>query len=210
MKMKFDENGLIVAIAQDALTGDVLMQAFMNEEAYKLTLETGYMHYYSRSRKCLWKKGETSGHVQKVVAGSVDCDGDCALFKVIQTGVSCHTGNKTCFFNEVIPNNEIDYRIIFDVLDTIRDRKANPVEGSYTNYLFKKGLDKILKKIGEESTETVIAAKNNDKKELTMELSDLVYHTLVLMEQTGIQPKDIFEELMSREGRKPEEKYKNR
>lgn len=208
--MKFDDKGLIVAIAQDALTGDVLMQAFMNEEAYKLTLETGYMHYYSRSRKCLWKKGETSGHVQKVVGGSIDCDEDCVLFKVLQTGVSCHTGNKTCFFTEIVANNQVDYRIIFDVLDTIKHRKENPVEGSYTNYLFKKGLDKILKKIGEEATETVIAAKNIDKKELTMELSDLVYHILVLMEQTGLEPKDIFGELMEREGRKPEEKYKNR
>ena len=146
--MKFDDNGLIVAIAQDALTGDVLMQAYMNEEAYNKTLQTGYMHYYSRSRKCLWKKGETSGHYQKVVGVKLDCDGDCALFTVLQTGASCHTGNKTCFFTEIVPNNEMDYRIVFDVLDTIKDRKLNPVEGSYTNYLFNKGLDKILKKVG--------------------------------------------------------------
>lgn len=208
--MKFDEKGLIVAIAQDALTGDVLMQAYMNEESYKLTLETGYMHYYSRSRKSLWKKGETSGHFQKVVEAKEDCDGDCLLFKVLQTGVSCHTGNKTCFFTDIVQNNEVDYRIILDVLDTIKDRKNNPKEGSYTNYLFNKGLDKILKKIGEEATETVIAAKNSDKKELTMEISDLVYHILVLMEQTGLEPLDIFKELMRREGRAPEEKYKNR
>lgn len=208
--MKFDDNGLIVAIAQDALTGDVLMQAYMNEEAYNKTLQTGYMHYYSRSRKCLWKKGETSGHYQKVVGVKLDCDGDCALFTVLQTGASCHTGNKTCFFTEIVPNNEMDYRIVFDVLDTIKDRKLNPVEGSYTNYLFNKGLDKILKKVGEETTETVIAAKNNNKKELVMEISDLVYHLLVLMEQTGLEPKDIFAELMAREGRKPDEKYKNR
>jgi phosphoribosyl-ATP pyrophosphohydrolase/phosphoribosyl-AMP cyclohydrolase len=208
--MKVDEKGLIVAIAQDALTGDVLMQAYMNEEAYKLTLETGYMHYYSRSRKCLWKKGETSGHFQKVVEAREDCDGDCLLFKVLQTGASCHTGNKTCFFTDIIPNTEVDYRIVFDVLDTIKDRKKNPVEGSYTNYLFKKGLDKILKKIGEEATETVIAAKNKDKNELTMEISDLIYHILVLMEQTGLEPSDIYKELMRREGRAPEEKYKNR
>lgn len=208
--MKFDENGLIVAIAQDALTGDVLMQAFMNEEAYNLTLQTGYMHYFSRSRKCLWKKGETSGHFQRVVGGKIDCDSDCVLFEVIQTGVSCHTGNKTCFFREIMPNNEVDYRIVFDVLDTIKQRKANPVEGSYTNYLFNKGIDKILKKVGEEATETVIAAKNNDKEELTAELSDLLYHALVLMEQTDIQPNDIFQELMRREGRKPKEKYKQK
>lgn len=209
MKLKFDENGLIVAIAQDALNGDILMQAFMNEEAYNLTLETGYMHYYSRSRKCLWKKGETSGNVQKVVGGSIDCDYDCVVFKVLQTGVSCHTGNKTCFFTPIKENTKVDYRIVFDVLDTIRNRKLNPVEGSYTNYLFNKGLDKILKKVGEEATETVIAAKNNDKKELAMEISDLAYHLLVLMEEIGIEPKDIFEELMEREGRKPKEKYKN-
>ena len=208
--MKYDEKGLIVAIAQDALTGDVLMQAFMNKEAYEKTLETGFMHYYSRSRNCLWKKGETSGNVQKVVGGSIDCDGDCALFKVLQTGVSCHTGNKTCFFTSIKENKEVDYRILFDVADTIKKRKQAPVEGSYTNYLFTKGLDKILKKVGEESTETVIAAKNNDKKELTMEISDLLYHILVLMEEMNLQPKDIFSELMKRYGKKPEEKYKNR
>ena len=117
--MKFDDNGLIVAIAQDALTGDVLMQAYMNEEAYNKTLQTGYMHYYSRSRKCLWKKGETSGHYQKVVGVKLDCDGDCALFTELQTGAACHTGNKTCFFTEIVPNNEMDYHV-FDVLDTIK------------------------------------------------------------------------------------------
>lgn len=205
--MKFDEKGLVVAIAQDALTGDVLMQAFMNEEAYQKTLETGFMHYYSRSRKCLWKKGETSGNVQKVVGGQIDCDSDCVLFKVLQTGVSCHTGHKTCFFTDIIENNEVDYRIIFDVLETIKDRKENPVKGSYTNYLFEKGLDKILKKIGEEATESVIAAKNKDKVELSNELSDLVYHIMVLMINEGLEPKHIFKVLMEREGRKPEEKY---
>ncbi len=207
--MKFDEKGLIVAIAQDALTGDVLMQAYMNKEALKLTQETGYMHYYSRSRQCLWKKGETSGNIQKVVGGWKDCDGDCVLFKVLQTGVSCHTGNKTCFFTEIFANNEVDYRIVFDVLETIKDRKVNPIKGSYTNYLFKEGLDKILKKIGEEATETVIAAKNNNKAELSMEISDLIYHMLILMEDRGIEPRDIFQELMKRQGKKPKAKYDN-
>lgn len=208
--MTFDKDGLIVAIAQDAVTGEVLMQAYMNEEAYKKTMETGVMHYYSRSRKAQWQKGETSGNIQQVVSAHEDCDGDALLFKVKQTGVACHTGNRSCFFNELKDTQGADGKIVFDVLRTIKERKVKPVEGSYTNYLFTKGLDKILKKIGEEATETVIAAKNKDKKELTMELSDLLYHALVLMVNEGIEPDDVFAELMAREGRAPEAKYKNK
>ncbi|HHU43623.1 MAG: bifunctional phosphoribosyl-AMP cyclohydrolase/phosphoribosyl-ATP diphosphatase HisIE [Bacillota bacterium] len=208
--MKFDDKGLIVAIMQDALTGDVLMQAYMNKEAFDKTMETGYMHFYSRSRKCLWKKGETSGNVQKVVGVKIDCDKDSVLFKVLPAGPSCHTGNRTCFFTTLKENKEADYRIIFDIMDTIKSRRENPVEGSYTNYLFDKGLDKILKKVGEETSETIIAAKNKDKKELTMEISDLIYHILVLMEEADLSPKDIYQELIKRFGKKPDEKYKNR
>lgn len=208
--MKFDDKGLIVAIMQDALTGDVLMQAYMNKEAFDKTMETGYMHFYSRSRKCLWKKGETSGNVQKVVGVKIDCDKDSVLFKVLPAGPSCHTGNRTCFFTTLKENKEADYRIIFDIMDTIKSRRENPVEGSYTNYLFDKGLDKILKKVGEETSETIIAAKNKDKKELTMEISDLIYHILVLMEEADLSPKDIYQELIKRFGKKPDKKYKNR
>ena len=208
--MKFDEKGLITAIAQDAVTNEVLMVAYMNEATYKETLETGYMTYFSRSKNARWKKGETSGHVQKVVSVSEDCDGDALLFKVNQTGVACHTGARSCFFNTLKDTGGADGRIVFDVLRKIKERKEKPVEGSYTNYLFTKGLDKILKKVGEEATEAVIAAKNKDKKELTNELSDLLFHTLVLMVNENIEPDDIFSVLMEREGKPAEPKYKNK
>lgn len=207
--LKYNKDGLIVAVVQDITTGDVLMQAYMNEQAIKDTLDSGFMNYYSRSRNSQWKKGETSGHTQEVVELYYDCDKDCILAKVIQKGAACHTGNKSCFFTK-LAEGEIapDYSIVNSVYKTIIDRKNNPVEGSYTNYLFAKGTDKICKKIGEEATESVIAAKNKDKQELTMELSDLLYHSLVLMANEGITPEDIFSELMKREGRAPHPKYK--
>lgn len=205
--MKFDDKGLIVCITQDAVNGDVLMVAYMNQEAFDKTMETGIMHYFSRSRNCLWKKGETSGHYQKVVSAYEDCDKDALLFKVIQTGVACHTGNRTCFFSELANTNEVDFKIVGDVMATIKDRKIHPIEGSYTNYLFAKGRDKICKKFGEEAVESVIAAKNNDKKELIMELSDVVYHALVLMENEGLEIEDILKELIKREGRAAEAKW---
>ena len=211
MEYKFDENGLLCAIAQDAETGEVLMQAFMNREAIDKTLETGFAHYYSRSRKCLWKKGETSGNVQRVIGIKYDCDADCLLLRIDQKGAACHTGERSCFHRELKKFSEkADYRIVFAVRDTIRGRKENPVEGSYTNYLFRKGTDKICKKIGEEASEVIIAAKNKDKRELTCELSDLLYHALVLMENEGVEMEDVFQELEAREGRPAEEKYKNR
>ena len=198
--IKFDEKGLIPAIAQDSATQAVLMLAYMNEEALKLTLETGYMHYYSRSRKSLWKKGETSGHVQRVVALSYDCDGDAILAQVEQTGPACHTGNYSCFFNKVLEQEKphSDAGILDRLFDVILDRKANPQEGSYTNFLCDKGIDKILKKVGEESAEVIIAAKNPDNGELRYEAADLLYHLLVLLAEKGMSPVDIYDELESR------------
>lgn len=210
-KLKFDEKGLIVGIAQDAVTGEVLMQAYMNQESIDKTLETGFATYFSRSRQKLWMKGEESGHTQKVVSIKYDCDADCILMQVIQEGCACHTGNRTCFYRDLkeMPTFP-DYKIIKNIVDTIKERKENPVKGSYTNYLLDRGVDKICKKIGEEASEVIIASKNNDKKEITMEISDLVYHTLVLMEDRNISLLDVFGELMEREGRPPEPKYLTR
>ena len=198
--IKFDEKGLIPAIAQDCSSQAVLMLAYMNEEALRLTLESGYMHYYSRSRNCLWKKGETSGHVQKVVSLSYDCDGDAILAQVEQTGPACHTGSYSCFFNKILEQEKAhsDAGIIDRLFSVIMDRKTNPQEGSYTNYLFDKGIDKILKKVGEESAETIIAAKNPDNGELRYEAADLIYHLLVLLACKDMSPVEIFDELESR------------
>lgn len=210
MNLKFDEKGLLVAIAQDAVTGEVLMQAFQNEEAVRKTMETGLVHYFSRSRNSLWLKGETSGHFQHLVEAKPDCDGDAILYRVLQDGAACHTGNRSCFFKKMTEGEALNNRIAFDVIDTIRNRKENPKEGSYTNYLLAKGKDKILKKFMEECAETVIAAKNNDKEELIYELSDVVYHMLVLMETEGVEIADLMAELQKREGKAPEPKWKER
>ncbi|WP_207721622.1 bifunctional phosphoribosyl-AMP cyclohydrolase/phosphoribosyl-ATP diphosphatase HisIE [Christensenella tenuis] len=199
MEIKFDEKGLVPAIAQEARTGAVLMQAYMNQEAFDKTLETGYAHYYSRSRKKLWKKGETSGNVQKVVSVSLDCDGDCVLLKVEQTGVACHTGEYSCFFNCVQENDKVaNSSLLYELYDLIADRKVHPKEGSYTNYLFEKGIDKILKKIGEESAEVIIASKNPGTSELQYEAADLIYHLLVLMNEKGLSLTELFGELQGR------------
>jgi len=209
MEFKFDEKGLICVIVQDAVTGRVLMQAYMNKESLDLTLETGVMHYFSRSRQELWKKGETSGNIQRVVESYYDCDADALLFKVLQTGAACHTDNFTCFYRPIeegapsYPN----YEILFHIMETVKSRKENPKEGSYTNYLFNKGTDKILKKIGEESTELIVAAKNKDKKEMASEMSDLLYHIIVLAENEGMDINDVFSELSRREGNVPHPKY---
>lgn len=205
---KFDNNGLICAIAQDVYTGEVLMQAYMNKEAIEATLSSGYATYYSRSRQCLWKKGETSGHLQKVIEIRSDCDNDCLLLLVEQIVAACHTGNRSCFYTSVADYDYVpDYKIVFDVSKTIKERKINPQEGSYTNYLFNKGVDKICKKIGEEATEAVIAAVSDRKEELIGELSDLLYHSLVLMEARDITLQDVFSELLKREGKLPNPKY---
>lgn len=194
--IKYDKDGLVPAIAQDIATGEVLMLAYMNEAAVKLTLETEIVHYYSRSRQSLWKKGETSGHVQELKGFYYDCDGDTILVKVNQVGAACHTGNYSCFFNELVAAKALK-NTLPDLYKVILDRKLNPKEGSYTNYLFTEGIDKILKKVGEESAEVIIGAKNT-REELIYETSDLIYHLLVLLVNEGITLGDIFEELAGR------------
>ena len=196
MEIKYNNDGLVPAIAQDIATGEVLMLAYMNEEAVRLTLESRIAHYYSRSRQSLWEKGETSGNFQEVKGFYYDCDGDTILLKVNQVGVACHTGSYSCFFNEVVgADNAKD--TLPELYKVILDRKVNPKEGSYTNYLFEKGIDKILKKIGEESAEVIIGAKNN-KEELIYESSDLIYHLLVLLVNEGVTLGDIYKELGNR------------
>ena len=198
--IKFNKDGLVPAIAQDAETGEVLMQAYINEEALKLTLKTGFAHYFSRSRKSLWKKGETSGNVQQVMSVWTDCDNDCILLKIRQTGAACHTGERSCFFKNIQTNENVaSASFLYKLYDLIKDRKANPLEGSYTNYLFDKGIDKILKKVGEETAEVIIASKNPGTDELQYEEADLLYHLLVLMNEKGLSLESLFSELESRE-----------
>lgn len=199
-EIKFDEKGLVPAIAQDINTKEVLMLAYMNKEALEKTLEEKIVHYYSRSRGKLWKKGETSGNIQKLKALSYDCDGDTLLVMVDQVGVACHTGSYSCFFNEVVDLEEPEEKedILKELHLLLKERKKNPVEGSYTNYLFQEGLDKILKKVGEESAEVIIAAKNQDKEEIIYEISDLAYHSLVLMVEKDLSLEDIKKELKTR------------
>lgn len=207
--IKFDEKGLVPAIVQEE-NGQVLMLAYMNEESLKKTIETGYTWFFSRSRQRLWQKGETSGNVQKVKELFYDCDGDTLLVIVHQTGVACHTGTYTCFSGRRLgeggsnvalvpegPQAELA-EIMNELYKVIQDRRVNPVEGSYTNYLFDKGHDKILKKVGEEAVETVIASKNMDRHEVVYEMGDLWYHCLVLLAYHNIPPQDIFRELFER------------
>lgn len=196
--IKFDDKGLVPAVVQDANTKDVLMLAYMNEESIRKTLEEKTAYYYSRSRKKLWKKGETSGNIQNLKGFYYDCDKDTILILVEQIGVACHTGNYSCFFNEVIGFKENKNNILDDLYSTIEDRKNNPKEGSYTTYLFEKGLDKILKKVGEESSEVIIGAKNENKEELIYEISDLAYHVLVLMVNKEVSMEEIRNELKKR------------
>lgn len=197
-KIKFDEKGLVPAIAQDVNTKKVLMLAYMNKESIERTLEEGVAVYYSRSRGELWKKGETSGNIQKLKGMSYDCDGDSILLTVEQVGVACHTGEYSCFFNEVVKLEEDREDILVGLYSLLKERKQNPLEGSYSSYLFREGVDKILKKVGEESAEVIIASKNNDKEEMIYEISDLVYHTLVLMVEQGVNIDDIKKELEKR------------
>lgn len=198
---KKDANGLVPVVTQDVVSGEVLMVAYMNEEAYNLTVKTGIMTYYSRSRETLWKKGDTSGHYQYVKYLNADCDMDTILAKVVQIGNACHTGARSCFFNEVVKkeyNDANPYTVLDDVMKVILDRKENPKEGSYTNYLFEKGIDKILKKVGEEATEIVIAAKNPEPEESKYEIADFLYHVMVLMALKGITWEQVMEELANR------------
>lgn len=200
-ELKKDTNGLVPVVVQDVISSEVLMVAYMNEEAYIATLNTGIMTYYSRSRQELWKKGDTSGHYQYVKSITTDCDKDTILAKVVQIGNACHTGSYSCFFNE-IASKEFDeanpYTVLEDVMSVILDRKENPKEGSYTNYLFDKGIDKILKKVGEEATEIVIAAKNPEPEESKYEIADFLYHVMVLMALKGITWEQVMEELANR------------
>ena len=200
-EFKTDENGLVPCVVQDYKTSEVLMLAYMNKESYERTCATGKMTYFSRSRQELWCKGDTSGHYQYVKELRLDCDHDTILAKVHQVGAACHTGERSCFFNE-LAKKEYDstnpLTILNEVFATIEDRKKHPKEGSYTNYLFDKGIDKILKKCGEESTEIVIAAKNPDAEELKYEIADFLYHLMVLMVQCGLTWDDVVKELANR------------
>ncbi|MCU9613788.1 bifunctional phosphoribosyl-AMP cyclohydrolase/phosphoribosyl-ATP diphosphatase HisIE [Caldibacillus lycopersici] len=197
----FDEKGLVPAIIQDIYSGKVLMLAFMNKESLQKTLETNMTWFFSRKRKQLWNKGETSGNKQLVKKISYDCDADTLLVEVEQIGVTCHTGEASCFHNEIRTTEEVgafNREIVNDLYDFIQYRKENPVEGSYTNYLFTQGIDKILKKIGEESSEVIIGAKNPGKDELIYELSDLIYHSIVLMINKGVTIDELKGELTKR------------
>lgn len=207
--IKFDDKGLVPAIVQDE-NDQVLMLAYMNEESLKKTLETGYTWFYSRSRQKLWQKGEESGNTQEVRNIYYDCDGDTLLVQVKQKGFACHTGTYTCFSGRRLGDNDkaiatIEQRpepnfalVINELYSVIKDRQRHPVEGSYTNYLFEKGHDKILKKVGEEAVETVIASKNLDNNDVIYEMGDLWYHCLVLLAYHGIKPEELFAELMNR------------
>ncbi|MDR3566134.1 MAG: bifunctional phosphoribosyl-AMP cyclohydrolase/phosphoribosyl-ATP diphosphatase HisIE [Negativicutes bacterium] len=208
--IKFNQHGLVPAVVQDAASGTVLMLAYMNEEALGKTLATGVTWFYSRSRRCLWQKGETSGHVQTVRELYYDCDGDTLLVKVDQSGVACHEGTFSCFSRRLddrgaepaaeaaVVENRPAAAILHELYHVINDRKTNPKEGSYTNYLFDKGQDKILKKVGEEAAETLIASKNNSKQEILYEMADLWYHCLVLLAYHNITPTELLSELAGR------------
>ena len=198
---KLNSDGMIPVITQDYKTGEVLMLAYMTKESFEKTIATGKMTYFSRSRQELWTKGDTSGHYQYVKSLTLDCDNDTILAKVAQIGAACHTGSRTCFFKELV-RKEYDDRnplaVFEDVFATILDRKEHPKEGSYTNYLFDKGIDKILKEVGEEATEIVIASKNPDAEELKYEICDFLYHMMVLMADRGVTWKEITDELAQR------------
>ena len=196
--LKFDEKGLIPAIVVDAVSKEVLTLAYMNKESLEITMEKKLTCFWSRSRQKLWLKGETSGNYQHVVSITADCDNDALVVLVEPEGPACHTGEKSCFFNPVFENDELKEFSLNALMKLIEGRKINKTEGSYTTYLFEKGLDKILKKVGEECTEVIIAAKANDKKETIYEIADLCYHTLVLMIEQGISLEDIHKELSSR------------
>ena len=213
-QLKFDDNGLIPAIIQDVETGQVLMLGYMNREALEKSLQTGRTHFWSRSRNKLWMKGETSRHIQEIEEVYLDCDKDALLFKVKQTTAACHTGHYSCFYStinvrcgiiaddEPVFNPEDVYHdpssILKELYQVVADRRINPKEGSYTNYLFDKGLDKILKKVGEEAAEVIIASKNRSAAEVVYEVSDLVYHLMVLLVEQGITLNDIYNELKKR------------
>ncbi len=197
-ELKFDEKGLIPAIVVDAKTKKVLTLAYMNRESLEISLEKELTCFWSRSRNKLWLKGETSGNYQHIVSITADCDNDALVVLVEPDGPACHTGSYSCFTKPVFKSEERSEFSYEGLMELIRGRKTNPKDGSYTTYLFNKGLDKILKKVGEESTEVIIAAKAEDKKETVYEIADLAYHIIVLMVETGISLDDIRDELASR------------
>ena len=197
-ELKFNKDGLIPAIVVDAVTKEVLTLAYMNKESLAITLEKALTCFYSRSRQELWLKGETSGNYQHVVSVTADCDKDALVIKVEKDGPACHTGAESCFFNPVYINEEKNEFSLRGLYDLLLDRKAKMPQGSYTTYLFEKGLDKILKKVGEESTEVIIAGKAQDKKETIYEIADLAYHIMVLMAEMGITVDEVQQELASR------------
>lgn len=197
-ELKFDEKGLIPAIVVDSVTGDVLTVAYMNKESLQITMEKGLTCFYSRSRQELWLKGETSGNYQHVVSITADCDKDALVVVVEKDGPACHTGAESCFFNPVYQSEDKHRFTLKGLYELLEDRNATRPEGSYTTYLFEKGTDKILKKVGEECTEVIIAGKADDKKETIYELADLAYHAMVLMVQMGITVEDVHKELASR------------
>lgn len=197
--IKFDEKGLVPVVVSDAHTGQVLMVAYMNKQSLELTFNTGEANYFSRSRQKLWRKGETSGNIQKVVSIYSDCDNDCLLLKVIQSGVPCHTGAKTCFFNEIKTFETVSsFEILNSLQDIIQNRMDNPIEGSYTNYLINNGREKICKKVGEEASECIIAAMKQNNVELKNELADLIYHCFVLMKSCDLQFSEVLQVLQKR------------
>ena len=197
-ELRFDQNGLIPAVVVDASTKQVLTLAYMNRESLRRTMETQLTCFWSRSRQEFWVKGETSGNYQHVVSITADCDRDALVVQVLPDGPACHLGTASCFNDLIFESDENAAFSYEGLMDLIKGRKTDPKEGSYTSYLFEKGLDKILKKVGEESTEVIIAAKAQDKKETVYEIADLVYHVMVLMIQSGIELSDVQKELASR------------
>ena len=198
-EIRFDSQGLITAVVQDHLTKEVLMVAYMNKESLEQTIKTSQTWFFSRSRNELWHKGETSGNFQVVKGIRYDCDGDALLIEVEPQGPACHTGRPSCFYRNIVESEtKAETSVITQLFETVKERKAHPKEGSYTQYLFDKGVDKILKKVGEETSEVIIAAKNESKEELIYETADLVYHMAVLLVNQGIDLKDIADELKKR------------
>ena len=196
--LKFDANGLIPAVVVDAVTKKVLTVAYMNEESLKISMEKGLTCFWSRSRQELWLKGETSGNYQHIVSITADCDNDALVVMVEKDGPACHKGTDSCFTNTVWESKDLHEFSYEQLMKLIEGRKTDKQEGSYTTYLFEKGMDKILKKVGEESTEVIVAAKKKNKKETIYEISDLAYHVMVLMIEMGISLEDIHRELASR------------
>lgn len=196
--LKFDDNGLIVAVIQDYYTKEVLTVAYMNKESLAISMQEKKTCFYSRSRNQLWRKGETSGNYQHIVTIKSDCDRDALTIEVIKDGVACHLGTESCFADYLFISEEVKDFSLHQLFEMLKGRKDSPKQGSYTSYLFDKGLDKILKKVGEECTEVIIAGKGGNKQETIYEISDLTYHIFVLMIESGISEKEVLTELASR------------